>query len=160
MTKTQKIIFSIFIVLMAIVLIVGIVIFFSLASHIWDSVKKPEGKEPSITFVQEESFFVDYRIIDDSIVEFKYSLCLRNNDYRDIRVRLSAKFNEKELDGWVECQDYFKGYDEDGDLAYRLVESQEKVNLIYIFRGKYLGGSVNEQLSFPVDITLLFNIAN
>ena len=63
------------------------------------------------------------------------------------------KFIKKELDGWLRYEKFFIGTDDnDGLLKYGLIKPKEKTNIIYTFEGNYLGGTVNDTLSFPEEL--------
>lgn len=109
--------------------------------------------DSSIYWIKEESSFVDYEISGD-IVRFRYSICFVNEMQEHADVKIAAKFSGKELSRWIENKDYFEGLDDHGEWNYQRIKSGEKAQLIYTFEGKYLGGDVNEKLSFPQELIL------
>ncbi len=72
----------------------------------------------------------------------------------DTTICVSAKFKNKELKGWVE-PDIFTGNDENGDMVYQKIHTGEKTSVVFVFEGKYLGGTINENLSFPDELILM-----
>ena len=118
---------------------------------------KQRDSEPTLHWLKEESRFVDYEITDENTVKFRYSICFVNDTEEDATVTVSAKFNKKELADWVEAegQDFFTGCDENGEMLYAVIESGEKKNVTVVFEGNYLGGTVNEALSFPEELMLM-----
>ena len=50
---------------------------------------------------------------------------------------------------------FLTGLGEDGKLKKEKIGSGEKINVIFVFEGKYLGGKVNENISFPEEIILM-----
>lgn len=109
--------------------------------------------DSSVYWLQDESGFVDYEISGD-VVRFRYSICFVNETTADTGIKLSAKFSGKELSDWLENEDYFEGLDDHGEWSYQTIKAGEKAQLIYTFEGKYLGGDVNEELSFPEEIIM------
>ncbi|MBO5797317.1 MAG: hypothetical protein J6R77_03105 [Clostridia bacterium] len=123
------------------------------------TVKEPDT-DNTLHWVSEESFFVDYEITDNDIVKFRYSICFVNNSAYDLTVSLSARFSEKDLKGWLKYEDFFWGYDENHSPFYTEIKSGEKANVVFVFEGEYLGGSVNEKLSFPEEIILTHSFSD
>ncbi len=111
-------------------------------------------EEKSFYWLPEESFFVDYDIVDEKTIKFRYTICFVNNLDVDTTISLSAKFDKKELAGWVVQTDGFMGCDENGELLYKEIKQGEKEFVTVTFEGKYLGGEVNENLSFPEELIL------
>ena len=108
--------------------------------------------EIALSFIPEESNFVDYEINGDRI-KFRYSICFYNHTSEPTEIGVSAKFIKKELDGWLRYEKFFIGTDDnDGLLKYGLIKPKEKTNIIYTFEGNYLGGTVNDTLSFPEEL--------
>lgn len=110
--------------------------------------------DSSVYWLPEESGFVDYEI-DGDCVRFRYRICFVNETEQDVSIKVSAAFSPKELAGWVESKDYFDGFNNRGDWTYQTVGSFCKNQLIYTFEGKYLGGEVNTNLSFPEDLMVV-----
>lgn len=111
------------------------------------------NNEDTLCWLPDESYFVDYEIVDDE-VRFRYAICFVNNSGSDSHIRLSAKFAAKDLKGWAENSGFFDGYDENGECDYRKIKNGEKTVLVYSFTTKYLGGPVNTTLSFPEELLL------
>ena len=97
-------------------------------------------------WIPEESYFAGYEIVDDKVV-FAYSICFVNDGEEDYAVNVSAKFKRSELSKWVEYKDFFLGSAED-----ETVKAGTKKNITYYYEGKYLGGEVNTELSFPEEM--------
>lgn len=111
-------------------------------------------KDVAIGWIPESSYFVDYQVTGDKI-KFRYSVCYYNNTLDRIDIGIAAKFNKKELRGWLKYESFFFGMDDDGDMKYETVNPKEKKNIVFCFEGDYLGGSVNRNLSFPEEIILV-----
>lgn len=109
-----------------------------------------------LRWIESDSFFVDYRI-DGNKVTFRYSIHLINTSENAKKFSLSAKFKKSEINSWVIPEDngYLTGYVEDDDSLYKTIKSKEEVDVIYTFEGDYLGGTINENLSFPEDFIIL-----
>ena len=103
----------------------------------------------------EESYFVDYKITDENTVKFRYSIHFVNNSEEDITAALTAVFNSQEIKGWLDQGNGLIGCDENGELLYTEIKSGESADAVYVFEGKYLGGKVNQNLSFPEEIILM-----
>ena len=98
--------------------------------------------------------FVDYEIIDEKI-RFGYSICFVNDSENSHKVSLSAKFNSEELRGWLKNNGFFLGCNENGEILSEEILPETKKNIIFYFEGEYLGGNVNNELSFPDEIILM-----
>ena len=107
-----------------------------------------EGNKSKFYWIPEESYFVDYKIIDDEVV-FSYSICFVNEWDEDYAVDISAKFKKTELRNWIEYKGFYLGTSTDN-----VIKGNSKKNIIYCFEGKYLGGKVNTDISFPTEIIL------
>ena len=99
-------------------------------------------------WIPEESYFVDYKIIEDKII-FSYSICFVNDWDEDYAVDISAKFKKSELKNWIEYKKFYLGTSTDN-----VVKGHSKKNIIYYFEGKYLDGKMNTNISFPTEIIL------
>jgi len=110
----------------------------------------------TLHWLPKESKFVNYEISGDK-VKFRYSICFVNNSKNTANISLSAKFKASELNGWMKNEKFFTGLGEDGELKKGKIEPGEKINFIFVFEGKYLGGKVNENISFPEEIILMSN---
>ena len=97
-------------------------------------------------WIPEESYFAGYKIVGDKVV-FAYSICFVNDGEEDYAANVSAKFKRSELSKWVEYKDFFLGSAED-----ETVKAGTKKNITYYYEGKYLGGEVNTELSFPEEM--------
>ena len=107
--------------------------------------------ESDISWLPEESHFVDYEIVDGK-VRFRYAICFENKAEHAVGIKIAAKFMNEELEGWCQYTDFFEGYDENNEWDYKSIQSGEKVQYIYTFEGEYLGGTVNTSLSFPEEL--------
>ena len=105
-----------------------------------------EDQSSEFYWIPEESYFAGYEIVDDKVV-FAYSICFVNDGEEDYAASVSAKFKRSELSGWVEYKDFFLGSAED-----ETVKAGTKKNIVYYYEGKYLGGEVNTNLSFPQEM--------
>ena len=114
----------------------------------------------SLRMIPEESFFVDYDIVNENTVKFRYSICFANDSEIDTNVSIQATFNSDELKGWVKKEHLFIGMDNNGKMLSETVKHGEKVNIVFVFEGEYLGGSVNENLSFPSEYMLGLSYSN
>jgi len=117
------------------------------------------NSEPSkFRIIEEESFFAGYEIKGDRVI-FSYSICFANDYEDDIHVELDARFKKSELKGWFERDDkddFIAGTTVIGEWGEGdIIKGGEKKNVLFYFEGKYLGGEVNENLSFPRQ-TMLF----
>ncbi len=113
----------------------------------------PEQNDNSNTlhWIAEESYFVDYEIIGDT-VKFRYSICFENNSDEDDTISILAKFKKSELKDWIKADEFIFGCDETGERLYEEIKKGEKKNVVFVFEGEYLGGEVNTNLSFPDEI--------
>lgn len=101
-----------------------------------------------------KSFFVDYYIKDDSVF-VRYSICFTNNTEKDYFISPPvADFKSKELKGWANS-DPFLGSFENSNTEY-CIKAHTEENIVIVFEGKYLGGTVNENLSPPK--TMVFSV--
>ena len=106
---------------------------------------------------REESQFVQYEIVEDTVV-FEYAICFENHTRYDIKITyLAARFKKSELKKWVEYQKTFTGVCQN-DSSDVIIKAGEKVSIPYSFEGKYLGGEVNETLSIPNSILFASSI--
>ncbi len=109
------------------------------------------SEDVALSWIPEESNFVDYEI-NGGKIKFRYSICFYNHTSEPTEIGLAAKFNKKELDGWLRYEKFFMGTDDNDELKYGLIKPKEKTNIIYTFEGDYLGGTVNDNLSFPEEL--------
>ena len=110
-----------------------------------------QSNDVALSWNPEESYFVDYEINGEKI-KFRYSICFHNHTSEPTEIGISAKFNKRELNGWLRYEGFFIGTDDRGILKYGLIKPKEKINIIYTFEGDYLGGTVNDSLSFPEEL--------
>lgn len=151
---TRKSVFVVLLLVCSIVLgIVGVAMFFILNSPNTNDV------DSDIHWLPEESYFVDYEVVDGK-VRFRYAICFVNNSEYDVGIKLSARFKADELGGWIKYSSFFEGYDENGEWDYRIINHGEKVQYIYTFEGEFLGGAVNTNLSFPEELILAQSFAS
>ena len=139
-------------------MVIGIFAFVFLVDY---SVSAPEndGDNNTLTWVPEKSRFEDYKIEKDK-VRFCYSIYFINYEDEALKVSLGAKFEQSELEGWFSPQDtdeYLDGLDEKGEKLYAVIKPKEKKRVKFWFKGKYIGGKVNNELSFPELIPVIQN---
>ena len=97
-------------------------------------------------WIEEESGFLDYTIVDETI-QFRYLFCFQNDTEYDLTFNaFAAKFKKRDLKGWLQYEKFFNGTLENGENSVT-VKAGEKKNLALIFEGEYLGGTVNENLN-------------
>ena len=136
----------------AIIFVLGLTIY----SIIHSTPTNEKPRKNTISWSSEESYFVDYKIDNDKVM-FRYSICFYNGTEEPVEVSLGAKFNSLELDGWFKCEDnFFEGLGEDGKHKYEVLNPKETKNIVFCFKGDYLGGEVNTNLSFPEEILPVF----
>lgn len=111
-------------------------------------------KGNTLYWIPEESYFESYEIVNNTI-SFHYSICFVNNTPYDTTISLRAKFKQQDIKGWLKQEDYYPGCDKNGERLYQTIKAGEKVNISYQFTGEYLGGTVNENLSFPQKLIIL-----
>ena len=116
------------------------------------------NSEPSkLRIVKEESYFAGYEIKGDRVI-FSYSICFANDYEEDFDILFSARFKKSELKGWFERDEkdtsFISGSPVIGEWKNFIIKSGEKKNVLLYFEGQYLGGEVNENLSFPLEIML------
>lgn len=117
--------------------------------------QEPTEKPPGMRRIKEESYFVDYEI-DGDIIRFRYALCFENSLDDDLSVSIwTASFKKSETKGWLKNDGPIVGYVDNYERSYT-IRSGEKVTVIFVFEGEYLGGPVNEELSFPYISTVLY----
>lgn len=111
--------------------------------------------------VEEQSYFDGYEITNDK-VKFRYSIHFVNELDSSCDIAIYAIFDKSELSDWVKNNDVdseenqFEGLKKDcSDRLTVNLKAHESIDIIFTFEGKYLGGKVNENLSFPTDIILL-----
>lgn len=111
--------------------------------------------------VDEQSYFDGYEITNDK-VKFRYSIHFVNELDSSCDIAIYAIFDKSELSDWVKNNDVdseenqFEGLKKDcSDRLTVNLKAHESKDIIFTFEGKYLGGKVNENLSFPTDIILL-----
>lgn len=109
--------------------------------------------ETDFYWISENSYFVDYKIEENKII-FSYSICFKNDSDSDISVAVSARFKKSELNNWIKYQDFFMGYDEDGNMKYGVVKAREQKNVVFYFEGEYISSDINTKLSFPDELII------
>lgn len=109
--------------------------------------------DASIHWIPEESGFVDFEVSGD-YVKFRYRICFVNETREDIGIKLTATFDPDELAGWIEYKDFYDGLNDQGKWDYQTVNASGKTELVFTFQGKYLGGSINNSLSFPQELII------
>ncbi|MEE3333633.1 MAG: hypothetical protein VZR54_05070 [Ruminococcus sp.] len=124
-------------------LIICFTLCFSACSNI-DKTSSP------ISWIKEKSQFNNYEIQGEKIY-FNYSIYLINNSNEDEVIALDVTFNDNEIDDWVASDNDNSNY----FLSdYSVVKAKSKGCVDFTFKGKYLGGKINTDLSFP-DIDLI-----
>lgn len=133
---------------LSIFIVVLTVIFIAASCGIYED----NNNGTALSWVPEKSGFKDYKIDKDKIM-FCYSIYFINNDVDACELSLAAKFEKSELDGWfslIDTDDEFLfGLDENGRDKYIVLKPKEKKKVDFWFEGKYAGGKVNTNLSFP-----------
>ncbi len=87
--------------------------------------KKTDNDNGYLSWIKEESYFVDYSIVD-STVKFRYSICFENTSEYDFQISpASAGFQADELKEWVAYEKSFEGYPE-SDEYYTVIPSGKK----------------------------------
>ena len=143
-----------------IILLITLTIILLLCSVTACDYNKNNNTTNDFYWLPQKSFFVDYTI-DKDVVKFRYSICFVNNTETDQIVSISAKFKSKELKKWIKNEGYFDGCDTNGHDLYAKIKKGEKTNIIFTFKGQYLGGAVNQNLSFPDELLIsLYNPEN
>ena len=132
-------------------LIASSIIFLCFIMTFFTSCKNTNQDRCSIEWIPEESYFVNYEIHENK-VKFQYSICFKNYTNEVVDIGITAKFNKVDLKNWLQFEDYFIGQDKNGEMKYGKILPKEKNNINFYFEGEYLGGLVNEQLSFPEEI--------
>ncbi len=146
-------------ILIAFALIFTIIFFCVVGLTIYSIFDKPATESKGLRWLRNQSFFMDYSISDD-IVSFRYSICFENTSDHDYLISpIAAKFEKSELDGWLRYEKFFEGRVETGEYN-TLIPSGETINVIFVFKGDYLGGKVNEKLSHPVDLLFIQEFTN
>lgn len=135
-----------------------VVIIFLLAFMVVTMCSCNANSEPSkLRIVKEESYFAGYEIKGDRVI-FSYSICFANDYEEDFDILFSARFKKSELKGWFERDEkdtsFISGSPVIGEWKNFIIKSGEKKNVLLYFEGQYLGGEVNENLSFPLEIML------
>lgn len=96
-------------------------------------------------WVRSESYFVGYTVSGDKI-QFRYSFCFQNLSEYDLKAdAFVVSFRKRDLKNWLMYEQNFIGELISGDKDV-LIPSGEKVNVILVFEGEYLGGEVNEEV--------------
>ena len=96
-------------------------------------------------WIRNESYFVDYTIKGDKI-QFRYSFCFQNlSDYDMILYAFSATFRKRDLKGWLKYEKGIEGVLDNGEDKV-LLPTGQKMNVVLVFEGEYLGGEVNEDV--------------
>ena len=101
----------------------------------------------TLRWIREQSFCKNITIQNDQAI-LTYSFHFENTTDKDLWVCYpQAKFTRFKLRGWLEYG-HFSGYGENGENMF-LVPANDKADIIVIFMGNYLGGSVNNELTLP-----------
>ena len=108
-----------------------------------------ESEDLAFECVIDESYFIDYEITTENKIKIRYSICFINHTEDDLVVQsLSFTFKKKDISGWLKYEDSFDCLEEHGNILGTRINAFEKVNVTFVFEGEYLGGKVNETLSF------------
>ncbi len=111
-------------------------------------------KEPTTwTWEQEDCFLVDVRVDEENqTVEMLYSLRFVNHSDKTYQLApVSATFSWIDLMGWMEYDNWLWGERLDGEY-YTYLPPHETVDVVFVFKGKYLGGRVKEEIAPPGQI--------
>ena len=93
-------------------------------------------------WVREESYLLNYTIQDNSI-QLRYSFCFQNQTGYDLRLNgFVVDLRKRDLKGWLKYEDSYDGVLENGEDDI-LILSGERINVILVIEGEYLGGDVN-----------------
>lgn len=104
-----------------------------------------KGDTESGFWIRNESYFVDYAIEGDRI-QFRYSFCFQNlSDYDLILYSIGARFRKRDLKDWLKYEKRFDGVPDNSDHEIHL-KSGQKMNVVLVFEGEYLGGEVNKDI--------------
>lgn len=145
MSKKDVILLPIYFLIFLVVLYLCAAVFSLFGEH------ELSSESSGFRWVKEESYLLDYQITEDTI-QFRYSMCFENFSDEDCIIStLSVAFDKSELSGWLEYNDFFSGTLDDEHYEV-LIRSGERISAVFIFTGKYLGGSVNDKLSPPKKI--------
>lgn len=108
----------------------------------FDDVSISDKKNENGFWVRDQSYLLDYTIKDNSI-QLRYSFCFQNHTGYDLRVNgFVVDLRKSDLNGWLKYENSYNGALENGDDDI-LILSGEKINVILVLEGEYLGGEVN-----------------
>ena len=107
---------------------------------------EPES-ETYFRWVPEESYLIDYEITPENKIKLRCSIRFVNEWDEDCAVDLQIQFFAKETRGWMKNEALF-GEEENAQTLYPIIKAGETRDVVMIFEGEYLGGPVNEDLSF------------
>lgn len=108
---------------------------------------EPESNETVFRWIAEESYLIDYEITAENTVKLRCSLRFENKTDEDLAIDVHLQFFPEETRGWMKNADLF-GKEENGETIDPIIKAGETRDVIIIFEGEYLGGPVNEDLSF------------
>ncbi len=112
--------------------------------------------KPDFTWDENKSSFAGYTI-ENKKVYFNYEVCFANRAKEDTIISVGATFKAKELKGWVkekELSNSFFAKEENGNLSRYSIPANSEKKVTLKFVGEYLGGTVNENLSFPEELII------
>ncbi len=119
-----------------------------------------DGLGPAVCgTVPEECYFVDYEI-DGNRIKFRYAFTWFNDTDDDTMVEgFQCKFKRSEIKKWLDPDkdgNWLPAKNEIGDdsVAF-IVPANSKCTVVLTFEGEYLGGEVNENLSYPIDCLMV-----
>lgn len=95
-------------------------------------------------WLKDESYLIDYTIKGDRI-QLRYSFCFYNNSGYDLRMNgFILDLKRRDLKGWLKYEDNYEGELENG-VKEVLIPFGEKMNVVLVIEGEYLGGEVNTE---------------
>ena len=122
-------------------------------SIILSSCVNKDDDESLLKWIPEKSYFTSYSV-KNNIVIFGYMIHFVNNSTNEYKIRISAKFKSGDLKGWIKNKDFFEGCDEDGNWLESVLYPQQETDVVFWFEGEYLGGIVNDNISFPEELII------
>ena len=123
-----------------------------------DAASDMNPESETFRWVKEESHFVDYQVKGET-VQFRYVFCFENHTDHDIRLSsFTASFRKDDLKDWIRYQQFYSGTPENGESDV-LIGKGNKMSVMFVFEGEYLGGIINENL-LAEDLVMIQRIAD
>ncbi len=115
-----------------------------------------ENDDSVLTWNTEKSGFSEYYIKNNKVY-FDYKICFENHLEENLTISVCAIFKSKELKGWIKESDLSNiAVDENENIARYSIPAKSEKTVTLKFVGEYLGGTVNENLSFPEELIIEF----